>query len=191
MRLNQSHKINIVHVITNRLTAPFNSETKEALEQRLQQWVYTKAKPSFKVYMDDYPNADHIRDVIAYDRRDWWESYKLKVFVPKRDFLDNTIPSKYTSDPDWVPNDDPVLQSIIDDFRAVCKENDEFNKVMEEIKALIDSAKTDKELMSMFPDPEFDIKGILSKTGVTAETKKHLPATTALTEQLTKWRKDR
>lgn len=181
MKLNKGHKNSILTRITNQTKPPFGVKAEE-LEKRFQKWVYSKADPCFKQYQELYGGSIYTEHMSKNGRYNSGVMC-LDVRVPNDRWLENQI-GRYTIVLSrWEPSNDDVLNAIVDDFAKACKEQEQYEKDIENLKTIINNCSTDTQLLGVFPE----FKNIIDEVCVTPKTTKQLPATMGLPQNLERW----
>lgn len=185
MRLNKDHKSRIINKIVNLTKSPLTKQA-ETLTARLQEWVYNNSAPCFKQYQELYRGSYH-NDYLYYKSKNSDTTFRLRVYIPDSGWLAQKLNSNkiyiFVSDPDWDSSNDPELDAIVKDFIEVCGREVEYRKDIENLKTIINNAKTDTELLAMLPELETHIKQVC----IPIEKVKQLPATMGLPGNLTRW----
>ncbi|HDR1867383.1 TPA: hypothetical protein QB624_000366 [Pasteurella multocida] len=184
MRLNKDHKSRIINKIVNLTKSPLTKQA-ETLTARLQEWVYNNCDPCFKQYQELYKGSYH-RDTLYYGANYNNSVFRLSVYIPNNGWLERKFDNKdfiYVTDPKWDSSNDPELDAIVKDFIEVCGREVEYRKDIENLKTIINNAKTDTELLAMLPELETHIKQVC----IPVEKAKQLPATMGLPGNLTRW----
>lgn len=181
MKLNKGHKNSILTRITNQTKPPFKVKAEE-LEKRFQEWVYSKADPCFKQYQELYRGSIYTERMSKNGRYNSGVMC-LDVRVPNDSWLENQIGRRTIVLSRWEPSNDDVLNAIVDDFAKACKEQEQYEKDIENLKTIINNCSTDTQLLGVFPE----FKNIIDEVCVTPKTTKQLPATMGLPQNLERW----
>ncbi|HHE3643416.1 TPA: hypothetical protein ACPDSY_001261 [Pasteurella multocida] len=185
MRLNKDHKSRIINKIVNLTKSPLTKQA-ETLTARLQEWVYNNCDPCFKQYQELYKGSYHT-DYLYCKSKNSDTTFRLRVCIPNNGWLERKLDTNkiyiYVSASDWDSSNDPELDAIVQDFIKVCDEESEYEKDIENLKTIINNAKTDTELLTMLPELETHIKQVC----IPIEKVKQLPATMGLPGNLTRW----